>query len=47
MYINPFYLGWSKGWDLLFFLGGDIAKIEVKGFGISVTTKVKKGESIS
>ena len=29
----------------LFFLEGGIAKIEAKGFGISITTKVKKGES--
>ena len=29
----------------LFFLEGGIAKIEAKGFGISITTKVEKGES--
>jgi len=45
MYRNPFYLGWNKGWSFLFFLEGGIAKIEAKGFGISITTKVKKGES--
>ena len=28
----------------IFFRGG-IAKIEAKGFGISITTKVQKGES--
>ena len=28
-----------------FFLEGGIAKIEAKGFGISITTKVEKGES--
>ena len=46
MYRNPFYLGWNKGWSFLFFLEGGIAKIEAKGFGISMTTKVQKGESI-
>jgi len=45
MYRNPFYLGWNKGWSFLFFLEGGIAKIEAKGFGISITTKVEKGES--
>ena len=45
MYRNPFYLGWNKGWSFLFFLEGGIAKIEAKGFGISNTTKVKKGQS--
>ena len=47
MYRNPFYLGWNKGWSFLFFLEGGIAKIEAKGYGISITTKVKKGESLS
>ena len=37
--------GWNKGWSFLFFLEGGIAKIEAKGFGISITTKVEKGES--
>ena len=45
MHRNPFYLGWNKGWSFLFFLEGGIAKIEAKGFGISITTKVEKGES--
>ena len=45
MYRNPFYLGLNKGWSFLFFLEGGIAKIEAKGFGISITTKVKDGES--
>ena len=45
MYRNPFYLGWNKGWSFLFFLEGGIAIIEAKGFGISITTKVKYGES--
>ena len=45
MYPNPFYLGWNQGWSFLFFLEGGIAKIEAKGFGISITTKIKKGES--
>ena len=45
MYRNPFYLGWNKGWSFLFYLEGGIAKIEAKGFGISITTKVEKGES--
>ena len=46
MFRNPFYLGWNKGWCFLFFLEGGIAKIEAKGFGISITTKVEKGESL-
>ena len=46
MYRNPFYLEWNKGWSFLFFLEGGIAKIEAKGFGISITTKVEKGESL-
>ncbi|WP_288262848.1 hypothetical protein [uncultured Prochlorococcus sp.] len=29
----------------IFFLEGGITKIEAKGFGISITTKVEKGES--
>ena len=45
MYQNPFYLGWNKGWSFLFFLEGGIVKIEAKGFGISITTKVEDGES--
>ena len=44
MYRNPFYLGWNKDWSFLFFFEGGIAKIEAKGFGISITTKVKKGK---
>ena len=47
MYQNPFYLGWNKGWSFLFFLEGGMAKIEARGFGISITTKIKKGESPS
>ena len=46
MYRNPFYLGWNKGWSFLFFLEGGIPKIEARGFGISITTKVEKGESL-
>ena len=45
MYRNPFYLGWNEGWSFLFFLEGGIAKIEAKGFGVSITTKVEEGES--
>ena len=45
MYRNPLHLGWSKGWFFYFFLEGGIAKIEPKGFYISNTTKVEKGES--
>ena len=45
MYQNPFYLEWNKGWSFLFFLEGGIPKIEAKGFGISITTKIKQGES--
>ena len=47
MYRNPFQLGWNKGWSFILFLEGGIAKIEAKGFGISITTNVKKGESPS
>ncbi len=46
MYQNPFYLGWNKGWSFLFFLEGGIVKIEARGFGISITTKVEDGESL-
>tara|TARA_B100000941_G_C28376098_1_gene484784 strand:+ start:499 stop:723 length:225 start_codon:yes stop_codon:yes gene_type:complete len=42
---NPFYLRWNKGWIFIFFLEGGIAKIEARGFGISITTNIKKGES--
>ena len=44
MYRNPFYLDGIKV-GLFYFLEGGIAKIEAKGFGISITTKVEKGES--
>ena len=47
MYRNPFYLNWNKGWSFLLFLEGGIPKIEAKGFGISITSKVKEGESPS
>ncbi len=46
MYRNPYYLIWNESWSFLFFLEGGIAKIEAKGFGISITTKVEKGESL-
>ena len=42
---NPFYIGWNKGWSFLFFFEGATPKVEAKGFGISVTTTIKKGES--
>ena len=45
MYQNPFYLEWNKGWSFLLFLEGGIAKIEARGFGISITTKIEDGES--
>ena len=44
---NPFHLGWNKGWSFLFFLEGGTPKIEASGFGISMTTNIKKGESPS
>ena len=44
---NPFHLGWNKGWSFLFFLDGGIPKIKASGFGISMTTEIKKGESPS
>ena len=47
MYKNPFYLGWNKGWSFLLFLEGGIAKFEARGFGISITTQMKEGESPS
>ena len=48
MYRNPFYLGWNKGWSFLFFSSWSncLSEIEAKGFGISITTKVEKGESL-
>ena len=42
---NPFYLGWNKGWIFLLFLEGAKAKIEARGYGISITTSIEKGES--
>jgi len=42
---NPFYLGWNKGWIFLLFLEGANAKIEARGYGISITTSIEKGES--
>ena len=42
---NPFYIGWNKGWSFLFFFEGATPKIEAKGFGISVTSTIKKGET--
>ena len=45
MFQNPFYLVRNQGWSFLFFLEGGIAKIEAKGYGISITTEVEKGES--
>ena len=42
---NPFYIGWNKGWSFLFFLEGANPKIEARGYGISLTTSVEKGES--
>ena len=43
---NPFYLSWNKGWIFIFFLEGGLAKIEARGFGISITSNIQKGESI-
>ena len=43
---NPFYLGWNKGWSFLFYLEGGTPKIEASGFGIAMTTDIKKGESL-
>ena len=44
---NPFYLGWNKGWSFLFYIEGGIPKIKASGFGIAITTDIKKGESPS
>ena len=43
---NPFHLGWNKGWSFLFFLDGGTPKIEASGFGIAMTTDIKRGESL-
>ena len=42
---NPFHLLWNKGWSFLFYLEGGTPKIEASGFGIAMTTNIKKGES--
>ena len=44
---NPFRLGWNKGWSFLFYFEGGIPRIEASGFGISMTTDIKIGESPS
>ena len=44
---NPFHLLWNNGWSFLFYLEGGIPKIEASGFGIAMTTDIKKGESPS
>ena len=41
---NPFHLGWIKGWPFLFFLEGGTPKIQASGFGVAMTTDIKKGE---
>ena len=41
----PFYIGWNKGWIFLLFLEGANVKIEARGYGISITTSIEKGES--
>ncbi len=40
-------MGRNKGWWFVFFVEGGGAKIEARGFGISITTKIEKGESPS
>ena len=42
---NPFYLNWNKGWSFFLILEGGIAMIEARGFGISLTSNIRKGES--
>ena len=42
---NPFYLRWNRGWSFIFFFEGGVAKIEARGFGISMKTNIQKGES--
>ena len=42
---NPFYLGWNKCWIFLLFLEGANAKIEARGYGISITTSIEKEKS--
>ena len=43
---NPFHLGWINGWSFLFFLEGGTPKIEASGFGVAMTTDIKKGEHL-
>ena len=45
MQSNPFFLSWNKGWSFLFFLEGGVAKVEAKGLGVSLTTKILEGET--
>ena len=45
MFSNPFYIKWNRGWSFYFFLEGGVAKIEARGYGISITSNIKKGES--
>ena len=45
MQSNPFHIRWNKGWSFIFFLEGGVAKIEARGFGISITSNIQKGES--
>ena len=42
---NPFHLVWNEGWTFLFYLEGGTPKIEASGFGISMNTDIKEGES--
>ena len=45
IYPNLFYLGRNKGWSFLFFLEVANAKVEARGYGISITRTHEKGES--
>ena len=45
MYQNPFYLSWNKGWSFTIFLEGGLAKIEARGYGITMTSDIQKRES--
>ena len=44
---NHFYFGWNKGCSFLLYLEGGTPKIYASGFGIAMTTDIKKGESHS
>ena len=44
---KPLQLVRNKWWSFLFYLEGGTPKIEASGFGIAITTNIKRGESPS